>query len=117
MNNTVIKLSKPSFRKVREIIEQTGHNIGCVHFFKRQNGDLRKMCYRLHVRKPSAAPSPKGIKKKDVDKINNQITVFDTNKTIRNDNGDIVGRGAWRTISLEKVVRVSCKGKTYLIER
>jgi hypothetical protein len=54
--------------------------------------------------------------KKDIDASNNQITVLDTNKVVRKD-GEILGRGAWRTVPLENVVRVRNGGTTYTIKR
>lgn len=63
---------------------------------------------------PAKTASPKKSKK-DIDIKNDQITVLDANKVVWKD-GEIVGRGAWRTIPLENVVRVANKGKTYIIE-
>jgi hypothetical protein len=51
----------PPVEWVKETIERAGTTIGSVHFLKRENGELRKMSYRLHVRKPSVAKAPKGI--------------------------------------------------------
>lgn len=99
---------------VRTIIEKAGNQIASVHFKKRSDGSIRKMAYRLHVKNPTVAKAPKGkINKKNIDKANSQMTVFDVNKTVRQ-NGEIIGRGAWRTIPLENVLRVCIKGKEYL---
>ena len=52
--------------------------------------------------------------RKDVDKANDQMTVFDTNKVVRGRDGAIIGRGAWRTVPLENVTRIAANGKTYI---
>lgn len=175
----------PPVEWVKEQIEKAGTTIGSVHFTKRENGELRKMSYRLHVKAPSVAKAPKGISKdssvdtiqtikktetytvdvctkcglektgalntsavrtcntgpfrtetktrtidativvpakpkldkKRVDKANDQITVLDANKVVRDDQGNIIGRGAWRTIPLENVVRIKAKGEEIVINR
>jgi len=110
----------PPIEWVKERIEEAGNQMGSVHFIKRTNGELRKMSYRLHVKNPSFANKPKGKKRKyrkEVNKRNRQITVFDNNKVIRDQEGKIVGRGAWRTVPLENVVRIKNKGVEYKIEK
>ena len=148
----------PTTEWIKEQIEKAGNTIGSVHFKKRSNNELRKMCYRLHVQKPSVAKIPKGldstevetktiticecgessceigpfiekkvpiapiakkakvIDKKKVDKKNNQMTVLDTNKVVRDKSGKKIGRGDWRTIPLERVERISNCGVTYTIK-
>jgi len=171
MNQIIV--NNPSIDQIRSMIEEAGNTIGSVHFTKREDGSLRKMCYRLHVQKPSVAKAPKGTatkvdmtnvnttyrqvctvcgrtkgtapsdcelgpyknvafvaataktltpatpakSKKAIDEENNQMTVLDANKTVRDSSGKVIGRGQWRTISLENVVRVACKGKEYLIHK
>jgi len=101
---------------VREIMELVGNKIGSVHFIKRGDGTLRKMSYRLHVTKPSVAKSPSGrTDRKTMDRLHDQMTVFDVNKVVRGINGEVIGRGAWRTVPLENVVRVAAAGKVYLL--
>jgi hypothetical protein len=106
-------------KKIRKVMQSAGNTIGAVHFRKRSNGELRKMAYRLHVRKPSlaAAPKPKDDGDKfrtiDKDKDNLQITVLDVNKVVRDKDGAILGRGAWRTVPLENVERIAVRGKIY----
>lgn len=130
----------PPVEWVKQQIMKAGTTIGSVQFLKRTDNSLRKMCYRLHVHKPSIAKTPKGIIKdipaiisKDsdgntllrfnrvnrrlVDKANDQMTVLDANKVIRDESGKIVGRGAWRTIPLDRVVRIVNKGTTTTINR
>ena len=100
---------------IRRILESAGSQIGSVHFVKRSNGRLRKMSYRLHVKNPTVAKKPSGGKDKQFDIDHDQMTVFDVNKIIRNRNGTILGRGAWRTVPLENVVRICIKGQEYIL--
>lgn len=103
--------------KVRELILSADNTIGGVEFVKRSTGELRKMTYRLHVDNPSVAPAPKGIRDtKTINQKNLQLTVLDSNKVVRDEDGNILGRGAYRTIPLEKVKSVTVKGTTYKIE-
>ena len=120
MGNIRINESKlpARLKKIRKVMQSAGNTIGSVHFRKRSNGELRKMAYRLHVQKPSVAKVPKvkdGDKYKtiDKDKDNLQITVLDVNKVVRDKSGSIKGRGAWRTVPLENVERISVRGKVY----
>jgi hypothetical protein len=123
----------PPMSWVRETIEKAGTTIGSVHFRKRSDGKLRKMAYRLHVKNPSFASAPKGLRevgedsskhevrykmsRKVIERNHNQMTVFDANKVIRGDDGAILGRGAYRTIPLENVERISNRGVIYTIKR
>ena len=108
---------------IKEKLLEAGNTIGSVHFIKRSNSQLRKMSYRLHVKNPSIPFKKKKntriIKqnKREIDIKNNQLTVYDANKVIRDSRGKKIGRGAWRTISLEKVIRIKNKGTTYLIKQ
>jgi len=103
--------------KVRELILSADNTIGSVSFNKRSNGELRKMAYRLHVANPSVGPAPKGIRDtKTINAKNLQLTVLDANKVVRDDDGNILGRGAYRTIPLEKVTSVTVRRTTYTIE-
>ena len=122
-----VTLSDIGPEEVGTLLKKAGTKIGSVHFVKRSNGDLRKMCFRLHVTTPSFANKPKGKKagksRKAVNKKNNQMTVFDTNKVLRDNAGDIKTdengkqqRGAWRTVPLDKVTRICVDGITYTIE-
>lgn len=117
------KTEKAKINKVRKIIESTGNKIGSVWFKKRSDGILRKMSYRLHVKNPTYAPTPK-IKsvrtRKDQDRIHSQMTVLDVNKVLRAKRGRrkgmISGRGDYRTIPLENVIRICVKGTIYRIK-
>jgi hypothetical protein len=109
--------------EMRTLLQQAGNKIGSVHFKKRKTGVLRKMCYRLHVKNPSAASKPKGTNRKNINVNNQQMTVFDVNKVLRNRQGEILfndegkqQRGAWRTVPLENVVRACIDGVTYVVE-
>jgi hypothetical protein len=59
----------------------------------------------------------KKVDKKTVDKKNNQMTVYDANKVIRDKENEIIGRGAYRTVPLEKVIRIKNNGITYIIKQ
>ena len=103
--------------KVRELILSADNTIGSVEFNKRANGELRKMAYRLHVSNPSAVPAPKGIRNtKVINQKNLQLTVLDANKIVKDTDGNVTGKGAYRTIPLEKVKSVTVKRTTYQIE-
>lgn len=145
-NNKEVWIYNADVGNIRDIIKQAGNTIGSVHFNKRSDGQLRKMSYRLHVKKPSVARAPKGDVKddtgtklmdsvgsfqfnpngvtvikmrhnrKDIDLANNQMTILDCNKVVRDENGAVKGRGAWRTIPLETVTQVTVKGVKYVIK-
>jgi len=104
-------------QRIKEIIRYAQTKIGSVHFIKK-DGTLRKMTYRVKVFKPSIAPKVKGKKdwkeRKTFQEKHNIMTVLDTNKVIRKRN-KIVGRGAWRSIPLNRVVRVIVNNIEYLI--
>ena len=115
---TIVEFEKDPER-IRQIMLSVGGQIGSVHFLKRKTGELRKMSYKLHVTNPSVAKAPKGNdggKRKKVDSKNAQMTVFDVNKVVRDKDGAIIGRGAYRTVSLENVIQVTVKGKVYKIK-
>ena len=115
---TIVTRTLPQrLKKVRTLIESAGNTIASVHFRKRENGELRKMAFRRHVKKPTIARTPSTnttSKTKDFDRDNLQMRVLDVNKVVKHRDGT-VGRGAWRMIPLEGVERVCVKGETYLI--
>lgn len=144
-----VTIYNPPIEWVKEKIEKAGTTMGSVHFNKRTDGTLRKMSYRLHVKHPSVAGVPKGLReeaevcrvcgkpkdachtgpyekievksnkrsKKVIDENNNQMTVLDANKVVRDKEGKVIGRGAWRTIPLEKVTRIANRGVKYNVVR
>ena len=126
LNEKSVVLSEIGPSEVETLIRQAGNKIGSVHFVKRSDSSLRKMCFRLHVKQPSFASKPRGtnaVSRKAVNKKNNQMTVFDVNKVLRNRKGEIKTdengkqqRGAWRTVPLDNVVRVCVDGVTYQIK-
>lgn len=108
---------------VEALLLKAGNKIGSVHFCKRTDKTLRKMCYRLHVQNPKYSNAPKGSDRKGVNKKNKQLTVYDVNKVNRDKDDKIVfdengkqKRGAWRTVPLESVVRICVDGVVYNIE-
>jgi hypothetical protein len=121
-NKTVMEAWNPPISWIRQKIELAGNLIGSVHFYKRSDNSLRKMSYRLHVKNPSTAKVPKEKNnetkfRKDLDNKNNQMTVLDANKVIKDIDGKVIGRGAYRCIPLENVVRISNNGCLYIIHQ
>jgi len=115
--DTVVEFeSSPS--RVRQIMESVGSKIGNVHFIKRSNGELRKMSYRLHVRNPKHIASPSGsTNRRQADLSNDTMTVYSTNDVVRDREGNIIGRGAYKRIPLDGVTRVVANGKVYEFQR
>ena len=121
---------KPDVEDIREILMQSGSKIGSVHFVKRTDGSLRKMCYRLHVSNPKYGKKPSGENRirtpsrRVVDSKNDQMTVYDVNKVLRDRKGCVLRdpetnqmcRGAYRTIPLENVKRICVNNITYEFE-
>jgi len=127
----------PPISWIKETIMQAGTKIGSVHFMKRKDNELRKMSYRLHVTAPSVAKAPSRSvpryditkdsnvsrdkntyvwKKRQIDIANTQMTVLDVNKVVRDTQGNVIGRGAWRCIPLENVTRIVNNGTEYTIK-
>lgn len=105
-------------KKIKKAIQSAGDTIGSVTFVKRSDGSLRSMAFRLHCQNPSFAEKPTGkgyhkAVKRDADNL--QMTVLDVNHALHNKKGHIVGRGAWRTIPLENVLRVQVRGNIYRV--
>ena len=119
-----IVLQDTTTEEMEQVIRLSKNKFGSVHFIKRSDKKLRKMSYRLHVTNPTFANAPKGTgNRKGVNKRNNQMTVFDTNKVLRDKQGNILydetgkqQRGAWRTIPLENVKRVFADGVEYIVQ-
>lgn len=80
-------------------------------------GGLRPDGSRYLVVNPGPFGRGFGPNRKDVDLANEQMTVLDANKVVRDDKGEVVGRGAWRTIPLESVVQITAKGTKYIIKK
>ena len=117
MKELVIRDVRKRVSLVRELILQAGNRFCSVHFRKREDGSKRRMCCRLHTKKPtySKVPNSNGSKKRQ-DFKNDLLTVFDTNKVLYNKKGKMNGRGAWRSIPLESVERVKVGGEIYRIK-
>jgi hypothetical protein len=104
--------------RVRQIMESVGSKIGNVHFIKKSNGELRKMSYRLHVRNPKFGKKPSGNgNRKAEDVSNGTMTVYSTNDVVKDTEGNIIGRGAYKRIPLANVTRIVANGKVYEIQR
>lgn len=120
MGQEIIEFERDPER-IRQIIQSVGCTIGSVHFKKWKDDLIQKISYRLHVQVPFVAVKPTGPgDRQQVDQNNDQITVLaimvlDVNKVVRDQEDNIVGRGAWQTVPLDRVTQVSVKGKTYKI--
>jgi len=131
-NKDSVVINSPSLSTVKKVIESVGSKIGSVTFIKRTTGEIREMQYKLHVSNPKYAKTPnekpnykggflrdkngrfaKNISKrqKEINEENSQIVVFDVNK-IEYKNGEKI-RGAYRTIPLENVEKVSAGNIVY----
>jgi len=118
MKLITVKSLKARVRRVKDIIQSAGNQIGNVHFIKRTDGTRRRMAYRLRVNKPTYASKPTGKRfkaNKAKDSDNLQVTVFDVNKIRYNHQGRMCGRGDWRTVPLETVTRIAVNGEIYKI--
>ena len=119
----------PPVSWIRDRLMEVGGSIGSVWFYKRTDGTLRKMCFKLRVSNPKYVKAPKSehstiitimpngssrvtfSKTKNVDEANNQLRVFDCNLHILDAEGKVTGkRGGYRMINLEGVVRMKIKG-------
>jgi len=129
----VIDIKDPGKRAKRARIEmeKVGTDIGGVTFFKRSTGKVRSMAYRIGVKNPSFAKTPNGKgdktgkgtharKKRDADNL--LMTVFDVNavthgRTVKTKRRYIVGRGAWKSIPLDTVIKVNSNGNKVLFKK
>jgi len=62
------------------------------------------------------SPSGNGNRKAD-DRGGDLITIYSTNDVVRDKDGNIIGRGMYRRIPLDGVIRVVAGGKVYEIQR
>jgi hypothetical protein len=123
LGGQTVTLNNATPNEIETLLRKAGSKIASVHFKKRSNNELRKMCYRLGVTNPTSATRPKGANngRKQINKQNKQITVFDVNKVCRDRQGNIKYengkqlRGAWRTVPLENVTRICVDGVTYQV--
>ena len=106
------KSVREKVRKAKKIMESAGRQIANVWFLKRNDGSLRKMSYRVGVKKPTYVRSPRGKGIVDNQK-HNLLTVFDTNVMKYNKNGKLNGRGGYRSVPLDAVIRISTGGTIY----
>lgn len=112
--NNKYHITNPSIEWVRTKILEAGSKFGNVWFYKREDGSLRKMAYKLHVSNPTYSKKPSSLKGARLNLSN--MTVYDVNKVVRDASGKIIGRGSYRTIPLENVVRIVSNGNTYEIK-
>ena len=117
----IIDVVRPCNRSrfTKKLLTSAGSNIGSVWFHKRSDGTLRKVSYRIGVSNPSYEKKPKGkrfLERKSRDAEKNLITVFDTNVMKYNDEGRLCGRGGYKSIPLDSVVRVKVNGVIHYIK-
>lgn len=98
---------------VRSLIKSAGTKIGSVHFIARGTGKLRKMSYRLKVSHPQYEKVPTGQKSRVKNYDRSLMTVFDVNCIRYNTRGKMNGRGGYKSIPLDSVVRIKVDGIIY----
>jgi len=100
---------------VKRLLETAGTNIGSVSFIKRSDNSPRRIAYRIHCRKPTFAPIPSGKDpaRRERNRKQNLITLLDVNQPLYNSKGHIIGRGQWKSIPLDSVVRIKSAGVIY----
>jgi len=129
VKKTVVEYD-PDPERIRQLMRKAGSKFGVVHFIKKGNGELRKMSYRLGVRKPKHCTAPgdgskkASISRRDQDSTNKTMTVYDVNQVHRDKSGQVKVdengrklRGAYRTVPLENVIMVVVQGTRYKIQR
>jgi hypothetical protein len=113
----VLKVAgRAKVRKVKSLIKSAGNHFFAVSFIKRSNGKLRRMSGRLHVYKPQYEKEPTGKKflyKMARDAEKNLLTIFDANVLRYNNKNRLCGRGGFRSIPLNNVVRLKVGGTIY----
>jgi len=115
------KTPQEKVSKVRNLILSAGNKIGNVWFIKRSNGQKRRMSFRLRVAKPQYAKIPNSNKNasrkhKKMNQAKNLITVFDTNSIRYDKYGKMNGRGNWKSIPLDGIIRIAVNGQIYRIK-
>ena len=111
-------VENPSVEWVREKILDAGVKFGNVWFYKREDGSLRKMCFKLHCANPKHSKKPNSFDANYSQRKDSQnITVYDVNKVNKDALTGKVTRGAYRSIPLDRVVRIVSDGTIYLINR
>ena len=116
MKKLRIKNQRSKVARVKALMTGIGNLIGSVWFYKRSDGELRKMAYRLHVKEPTYEKKPTGKRfayKKAIDSKKNLITLFDCNCLRYNSKKRLCGRGGWRSVPLDGVVRLKVGGEIY----
>ena len=116
--DTIVEFES-SPERVRQIMESVGSKIGNVTYVKRSTGKLRKHSYRMGVRNPKYAkpPSSGNSYRKADDVSKDLITIYSTNDVVRDSEGNIIGRGMYRRIPLDGIIRIVAGGRVYEIQR
>ena len=104
--------------RVRKLIQSAGNHIFAVSFIAKGTGQLRKMSCRSHVVKPQYVKAPtrkNSLYKKDIDRSNDLITVYDNNCLRYDKEGRLNGRGSYKSIPLANVTRIKVGGEIYKV--
>jgi hypothetical protein len=117
MQIIVTKNKRDHVNKARKLLTSVGNGFGSVWFIKRSDGSKRKLSYRIHVRKPQyvKVPSGENLKHKKINEKNNLITIFDCNMVRYNHKDRMCGRGGWKSIPLDGIIRIAANGEIYRI--
>lgn len=113
METVMTSNKREKVRVVKGLIKSVGNQIGSVHFIARGTGKLRKMSYRLRVSKPTYEKVPSGHKNRTKKQDSNLMTIFDVNMVRYNTRGRMNGRGGYKSIPLDSVVRLKVGGTIY----
>jgi hypothetical protein len=117
MKELKFKSEKEKIKGVRKILLSVGNLFGACTF-RRKDGSLRKMSYRLHVTSPTYVKKPTGKNRKyrkQNDLKHGILQVFDTNHINYNKKDLMSGRGSFRYINLAGVKRIKANGTIYKI--
>lgn len=120
-----VSVFNPTVDFIREKILKAGNKIGSVYFYRRSDNKLRKICYRLHSYKSlkrntecltssnraSHNNRSNRSNRRQVDMANNLITVLSTNDIKRDKLGNILGRGQYKSIPLDRIIRICVNGE------
>jgi len=110
------KSKREKVRRVKKLMNSIGNQIGAVWFYKRSDGSLRRMAFRNHVSHPTYEKEPTGEKflyKKAMDSEKDLLTVFDCNVMRYNNKSRICGRGGFRSVPADSVIRLKLNGVIY----
>lgn len=109
-----VRNSRDRIKRVRSLIQGAGDHLFAVSFITRRDGKKRKMVCRGGVRKPQYAGIPHGKGQYDPKKYN-LVTLFSMNDLRYNKRDKLNGRGQWKSIPLDGIMRIKTEGEIYKI--